>query len=325
MTKKFSIMQLALVGVLIAMVFVFSMINGPSFYSTYNIMSILKSAGSIAIMVLGLTWVVGSGEMDCSFPEVASCTSMVLAYLLNARMNPTWAVVLSLCVGIVMGLITSVLVVRFRFYSLITTIAVSTIAGACANIIYKGSNLPIKGIKSTWMYKFFATKVGQFPMVIVVALVLYVIAFLIQERTKFGQYIYALSENPQAVKESGIRSWAVKTMLFTFSAFMASFGGIVYVLTVYNSGQAAMGSSFFLNGFTVVFLGAMVLKLGKCNVVGTFIGALVLGSLTNGLTMQGAGFAVEQIIKGLLLILGVTVVTIYRRKTVPKGRKMKYE
>lgn len=162
-------------------------------------------------------------------------------------------------------------------------------------------------------------------MVFVVAVVLFALALLVQEKTRFGQYLYALAENPQAVKESGVKNGLVKTCVFVFSAFMAAFGGIIYVLTVYKSGQPSMGTSFFLNGFTCVFLGAMVLKLGKTHVVGTFIGALVLAALTSGLTMQGAGFAVGQVIKGLLLIMGVAVVTIYRRRTIPRGRKMKYE
>ena len=162
-------------------------------------------------------------------------------------------------------------------------------------------------------------------MVFVVALVLFALALLVQEKTRFGQYLYALSENPQAVKESGVKNGLVRTCVFVFSAFMAAFGGIIYVLTVYKSGQPSMGTSFFLNGFTCVFLGAMVLKLGKTQVVGTFIGALVLAALTSGLTMQGAGFAVGQVIKGLLLIMGVAVVTVYRRRTIPRGRKMKYE
>ena len=322
---RFNPMKLALVGVLAIMFIFFSIVVGSSFYSLYNIMNILKSASSMGILVLGLTWVIGAGEMDCSFPEVASCTTMLFAYLLNARMDATQAMLISLCVGLACGLLTSLLVVGFKFPSLIASIATSTIAGAIANIINDSATLAIKGIKSAWMYKMFSQSVLGFPMVFVVFLVLYILALIVQEKTKFGQYVYALSENPQAVREAGIKGGLVKTVLFTFSGFMASFGGIIYVLTVYRSGQPSMGSSFFLNGFTVVFLGAMILKLGKCNVVGTFVGAMVLGSLTNGLTMLGAGFAVEQVIKGLLLILGVAVVTIYRRKTIPKGRKMKYE
>ncbi|MEG1585012.1 MAG: hypothetical protein RR361_08175, partial [Anaerovorax sp.] len=98
------------------------------------------------------------------------------------------------------------------------------------------------------------------------------------------------------------------------SSLFAALGGILMVFTVYGSGQPKMGSAFFLDGFTVVFLGAMVLKLGKTNVVGTFFGALMLALLLNGLTMLGASFAVGQIIKGLLLVLGVVVVAVAQKK-----------
>lgn len=318
-------MEFALLGVLIAVFTVFSIMNGESFYSAYNVMNIFKSAGSIAIMVLGLTWVIGAGEMDCAFPEIASCASMIFAYMLNQRIDPLLCLLASLAAGIAFGSLSGLLVVKFKFHSLITTIAVSTIAGAIANIVFKGSVLSIKGLNSTALYKFFAQDPFGIPMVFLIAIAFYALAWLVQEKTKLGQYIYALAENPQAVKEAGIKDGRIKAALFMFSGFMAACGGIIYVLTVYKSGQPSMGSSFFLNGFTIVFLGAMVLKLGKTNVVGTFVGALVLSSLTSGLTMQGAGFAVGQVMKGLLLIMGVAIVTLYRRKTIPKGSKMKYE
>ncbi len=323
--RKLFSMEFALLGVLIVVLVTFSLLIGEAFYQPYTLMSIFKSAGSIAILVLGLTWVIGANEMDCSFPEVASCASMIFAVLLNARCNLWVAFGASLLAGVGFGLLTSLLVVRFKFHSLITTIAVSTIAGAIANIIYNGSVLSIKGLNSTVLYKFFSKSFLGVPVVFVIALALYALALLVQEKTKFGHYIYALSENPQAVKESGVKSGRVLTLVFVLSSLFAAFGGIIYVLTVYKSGQPSMGSSFFLNGFTIVFLGAMALRLGKANAVGTFIGALVLSSLTSGLTMLGSGYAVGQVIKGLLLIVGVMVVTIYRRKIVPKGSKMKYE
>lgn len=322
--KMFS-MDYALLGVLLAVLVIFSLLNGDSFFQVYNLMNILKSAGSIAILVLGLTWVIAANEMDASFPEVASCASMIFALLLNAKVDPMLAMLASLASGLGFGLLTSLLVVRFRFHSLITTIAVSTIAGAIANILYNGSVLSIKGLNSTALYKFFGRSVAGFPIVFVIAVALYLAALLVQEKTRYGQYIYALSENRQAVEEAGVKTGRILTGTFVLSSLFAAFGGIVYVLTVYKSGQPSMGSSFFLNGFTIVFLGAMALKLGKANMVGTFIGALVLSSLTSGLTMLGSGFAVGQVIKGLLLIMGVAVVTAYRRRIVPKGSKMKYE
>lgn len=318
-------MDYALLGVLLIVLIVFSLLNGESFFQVYNLMNVLKSAGSIAILVLGLTWVIGANEMDASFPEVASCASMIFALLINAKVDPMLAMLVSLASGVGFGLLTSLLVVRFHFHSLITTIAISTIAGAIANILYNGSVLSIKGLNSTALYKFFGRNVAGFPIVFVIAIGLYLVALLVQEKTRYGQYIYALSENRQAVEEAGVKTGRIFTATFVLSSLFAAFGGIVYVLTVYKSGQPSMGSSFFLNGFTIVFLGAMALKLGKANMVGTFIGALVLSSLTSGLTMLGSGFAVGQVIKGLLLIMGVAVVTAYRRRIVPKGSKMKYE
>jgi ribose transport system permease protein len=318
-------MEFALLGVLLLVMALFSILNGKAFYQVYNLMNILKAAGSIAIMVLGLTWVIGMSEMDASFPEVASCASMLFAVMLNARVDPMLAAGLCLLAGVGFGLLTSLLVVKLQFHSLITTIATSTIAGAVANILYNGSVLSIKRLNSTALYKFFVGDVLGFPVVFVIAVALYALALLVQEKTRYGQYVYALAENRQAVKETGVKTGRVITATFVLSSFFAAFGGIVYVLTVYKSGQPSMGSSFFLNGFTIVFLGAMALRLGKANVVGTFIGALVLSALTSGLTMLGSGFAVGQVIKGLLLIMGVAVVTAYRRKIVPKGSKMKYE
>lgn len=318
-------MEFALVGVLILVMVFFSVLNGQAYYQVYNLMNILKAAGSIAIMVLGLTWVIGMSEMDASFPEVASCASMLFAVMLNARVDPLLAAGLCLLAGVGFGLLTSLLVVKLQFHSLITTIATSTIAGAVANILYNGSVLSIKGLNSTALYKFFGRDVLGFPVVFVIAVALYAAALLVQEKTRYGQYVYALAENRQAVKETGVKTGRVLTATFVLSSFFAALGGIVYVLTVYKSGQPSMGSSFFLNGFTIVFLGAMALRLGKANVVGTFIGALVLSALTSGLTMLGSGFAVGQVIKGLLLIMGVAVVTAFRRKIVPKGSKMKYE
>lgn len=97
------------------------------------------------------------------------------------------------------------------------------------------------------------------------------------------------------------------------------------VFVVYSSGQPKMGSAFFLDGFTVVFLGAMVLKLGKTNVVGTFLGGIMLAMIVNGLTLMGASFAVSQITKGLLLVIGIVMVAFGQKKRRGKAGILKYE
>ncbi len=158
--RKLFSMEFALLGVLLLVLAIFSLFIGEAFYQTYNMMNIFKSASSISILLLGLTWVIGANEMDCSFPEAASCASMIFATMLNAKCDPYISLGVSLLAGVGFGLLTSFLVVRIHFHSLITTIAVSTIAGAIANILYNGSILSIKGLNSTALYKFF----GKSPL-----------------------------------------------------------------------------------------------------------------------------------------------------------------
>ena len=137
--------------------------------------------------------------------------------------------------------------------------------------------------------------------------------------------MYAIGDNPEAVKEAGISTWKINLILYVVSALCASFAGLVYTLTVYTSGQPVMGTSFFLNGFTIVFLGALAIKLGKCNVIGTLISAIILSCLTSGLTQMGAHYSVTQLSKGFLLLVGVGVITFTRRKRVGRAGILKYE
>ncbi len=323
--KKIFRPEFSLFWILAVTVVFFGVNIGSYFFDVGNLMNILAQASAMAIMVLGVTWVIGANEMDCSFPEVAACASMVFAIMFHTGISLEISILVSLLVGAAFGVLTSILVVRFNFHSLIATIAVSTVAKSIAAIIYQGMPLPLPGIKSTWFYSVINTTVLGIPMVFIITVVLYVILVLLQERTKYGQYIYAMRENRQAVKEAGIKQNSILFSIFITSALFAALGGVIMVFTVYGSGQPKMGSSFFLDGFTVVFLGAMVLKLGKTNVVGTFFGALMLAVLVNGMTMLGWGFAAGQIIKGMLLVIGVVVVSFSRKKISGKVGRLRYE
>ncbi len=310
---------------LIGAALVFFAVVQPAFFSFFNLMNVLKNASYMGLMVLGVTWVIAANEMDCSFPDVAACASMVFAWLAFGGVNVGLAFLAAVLSGVACGLLTSLLVVRFKFHSLITTIAVSTIAKSVAAALNGGMPISVPVIKSSWMYKFINGNVAGIPMVFLIVLVIYVALVLIQDKTKYGQYVYALGENRQAMREAGIREGRILTSIFVTSALFAAVAGVLMVFVVYGSGQPKMGSSFFLDGFTVVFLGAMVLKLGKTNVVGTFLGGIMLAMIVNGLTLLGATFAVSQITKGFLLVIGIVMVAFGQKKRRGKAGVLKYE
>lgn len=323
--KKVFHAEFSLLWIIVLVFLYFSNKVGEYFYSIGNIMNILEQASIMAIMVLGVTWVIGANEMDASFPDIAACSSMVFAIMVHRGNHIALAIIVALVVGALLGCVTSFFVVKFQFHSLITTIAVATIAKSIASIINQGMPLPLPGIKSTSINKIINSEIGLVPFILILALVLYVIMLFLQEKTKFGQYIYALGENRMAVEETGIKGKKVLASIFIISAIFAVLAGILMVFIVYGSGQPKMGSAFFLDGFTTVFLGAMIMKLGKTNVVGTFSGAVLLAILVNGLTMLGASFAISQIIKGLLLVLGVIIVSVAQERKIGKVGVLKYE
>lgn len=310
---------------LIAGALVFFAVAQPAFFSFFNLMNVLKNASYMGLMVLGVTWVIAANEMDCSFPDIAACASMVFAYLALHGTGLGIALLAAVAAGVLCGVLTSLLVVKFHYHSLITTIAVSTVAKSIAAALNGGMPLSVPVIKSSWLYKFINGNVAGIPMIFIIVLTIYIVLFLIQEKTKYGQYVYALGENRQAMREAGIKEGRILTSIFITSALFAALAGVLMVFVVYGSGQPKMGSAFFLDGFTVVFLGAMVLKLGKTNVVGTFLGGIMLAMIVNGLTLMGASFAVSQITKGLLLVIGIVMVAFGQRKRRGKAGVLKYE
>lgn len=318
--------EFVLFYVLIFIFALFSVLSGPSFYSWFNITNILKAAGPLAIMLFGVTWVVASGKTDVAFPEIASLTSMTFAYIYLAGTSSVLAALFGIGAGLLMGLASAILVIKFKFHPLISTIAVSTAGGALATSISGGSAIKLSAIANqTLLYQICRQQIGPFPMIFIIAIVIAGVMWFVQDRTKFGQYLYAIGDNPQAVKESGVSTWKINLILYLVSALCAAFAGLIYTITVYTSGQPVMGTSFFLNGFTMVFLGALAIKLGKCNVIGTLIAAVILSCLTNGLTQLGAHYSITQLSKGILLLSGVGVVTFTRRKRVGKTGALKYE
>ncbi|MBF9014569.1 MULTISPECIES: ABC transporter permease [unclassified Oceanispirochaeta] len=302
--------NLILLWVLFLMVLFFST-QSQAFRSVDNLMEILRSCGIIALMVLGVTWIVASGETDISFPEIAGFASMMTALMVKNGMIWGMAAMVAILSGILYGLLSGTLITRFRFPALIATIAVGSLAKAVANIINKGQPLYLMSIDPTVQFLVYGKVLGL-PVLFLLVVVIYGIAAWIQDYTTTGQHLYALGENRKASLEAGIKEKKIIMSFFALSALLASFSGVLLAAS-FSSGQPRIGSSFFIDGLTTVFLGAMIIKAGKPNVIGTLIGAIIISVLSNGITMLGVPYYIGSIIKGILMIAGVTVIVLSRR------------
>jgi ribose transport system permease protein len=301
--------QYLLIWVLALMVIIFSILS-PAFRTRANLVEILRSACINAVLVLGLTWIIAMGEIDVTFPDVAAFGSMVTALGVMNGLSWGLAILLGLLTSSIWGVLNGILINVFKVRALIATIGIATIAKSCAYIIGGGNPIYLQTINPGVQFLVYG-KIAQIPVLFMIVLVLYLIANFLQNQTKLGQYLYALGENRQAALEAGIPEKPIIYSFYILSATLAAAGGVLQ-LTSFSAGQPNFQGSYFVDGLTAVFLGALVIKAGKPNVIGTLIGAILIMVLGNGLTLLGVPFYVGIIIKGLLMLLGVAVIAYSR-------------
>jgi ribose transport system permease protein len=301
--------------IIIALIFLFFAINLPagSFATASNILKILQVGSVYSIVILGVTWVVSMNEMDTSFGDVAAFSSVFSAVLImRVGLPPNLAIVIAVLVGSLFGIISGLLVTKAKLNSLIVTIAISGIAKAIAYILGRGSSVSVKQDRTAFFYQLCQGDIGGFPNILIFGIILVVVMMLIQEKTKFGQYIYAIGDNKEAANVAGINTTRIKIIVFYISSLFAAFGGTMMMLR--GAAMPTIGSNLFLESFTKIFIGATLYKLGKTNVLGTFVGAVLMAMLVNALAKFGAPSYMQQIITGVLLIVGVTITSVLQRR-----------
>lgn len=304
--KKLFSPEYILLWMLVILIAYFS-IKSPTFRSVSNLLEVLRSSGINAILVLGLTWIVAAGEFDVAFPDFAALSSMVLVYFVTRGMAWGYAILLAIVVCCLFGLLSGVLVNVFKFRALIATIGVSVVAKSTAYIIGRGSPIYLITFNRTVESIMFGRIGNLVPILAVIVLVMYLAANFLQNQTKLGQYLYAIGENREAAFEAGIPRKMILYSFFILSAALAAGGGVL-LATSFSAGQPNFAGTLFIDGLTAVFLGALMIKPGKPNVIGTYFGAIFIMVLGNGLTLLNIPFYYGLIIKGVLMIIGVIVV-----------------
>jgi ribose/xylose/arabinose/galactoside ABC-type transport system permease subunit len=313
--------QFGLIWLLFAMVVLFS-ITSSSFRTADNLLEVLRASGINAILVLGLTWILATGELDVSFADVAALVSMIIAYLLmKSSVSLLPALMLAIVTGILIGIVNGFMVAYMKIPSLITTIATGFTAKAIAKILNQGKPLAIVS-SSKLVYNFVFGEIMGIPILFLTAIAIYVFSRFLQDQTVMGQHLYALGENRQAIREAGIKESKIIFYYFILSAAMASIAGILITAQLGSGVSEIGGGTIMIQGFTAVFLGAMVIKAGKPNVIGTFIGVIILTVLVNWITLLGWPTFIVWLTRGTMLLVCVTIVSVlsYKRRAGSKIR-----
>ena len=293
--------RLQTVLVLIGMALVFG-IASPHFLTTDNLLNVMQQSAINAILGIGLTFVIISAGIDLSVGSILALCGLVVADLLVAGHSAVLAVGAGLLVGLVCGMLNGLITTLGRIPPFITTLGMMLIARSAAKI-YSGSK-PISGLPES--FRALSGNVAGVPVLVLVVAVLYVVAHLVLTRTKLGRYSYAIGGNEQAAWLSGVRVGRYKVAIYTLSGLMAGVAAVLMTSRL-NAASPLSGEMYELYAIAAAVIGGVSLMGGEGGVLGTLVGALIMGMLRNGLNALNVPSALEGMVVGGVLVAAVVL------------------
>lgn len=280
---------------------IFMGIISDTFFEIGNINNILRQISVNAIISIGMTMVILTGGIDLSVGPVMALSSTFMAGAMIAGVNPVIAIIIGLLTGLLFGLINGVLISYGKQPAFIVTLAMMEIARGIA-LLYTGG-YPLSGLPKSFGFLGKGSVLGiQTPVLLMI--VLYIIAYFILNKFVFGRYIYSIGGNEEASRLSGIKVKKYKLMVYVFSGLTAAASSIILTSRLM-SGQPNSGSGFELDSIAAVVLGGTDMSGGRGHILGTLLGALMLGVLNNGLNLMGVSPYMQRVVKGIIIIAAI--------------------
>jgi ribose transport system permease protein len=287
--------------ILIGLVILFG-IASPHFFSTDNLLNVMQQSAINAILGIGLTFVIISGGIDLSVGSILALCGLVVADLLVGGHSVLVAVAAGLLVGLGCGALSGLITTLGRIPPFITTLGMMLIARSAAKI-YSGSK-PISGLPES--FRSLSGDIGGVPVMILVVAVLYIFGHLVLTRTKLGRYTYAVGGNEQAAWLSGVPVGRYKVAIYALSGLMAGAAAVLMTSRL-NAASPLSGEMYELYAIAAAVIGGVSLMGGEGRMLGTLIGALIMGTLRNGLNALNVPSALEGMVVGGVLIVAVVL------------------
>lgn len=306
---KESLILPPLIG-LIILVIVVSLLS-PHFMTFRNTINVLRQVSIIAIVSVGMTYVIITGGIDLSVGSVAALSGMITGiFLKNVGAGLFVSISMGILGGVLCGLFTGVLITsRIGIPPFIATLAMMSIARGIALIMTSGR--PIFNLPEEFSF-LGGGSILAIPLPIIIMFVVYILAHISLTHTKSGLYFYAVGGNEEAARVTGVKPDVVKMRAYIISGFCASIAGIVLTSRVMVSEPIA-GFLYELDAIAAVIIGGTNLFGGEGVIAGTLIGAVIMGVLRNGLNLLNVSTYLQQVVVGFVIISMVSM-SILRRK-----------
>lgn len=304
-SKAWLLEQKSLIALLLLIVVVSTL--SPNFFTLNNIFNILQQTSVNAIMAVGMTLVILTSGIDLSVGSLLALTGAVAASMVDADVNALVAVVGALALGAAIGGVTGIIVAKGKVQAFIATLVMMLLLRGVTRVYTDGSPINTGFSDNADLFSWFG--IGRpfgIPTPIWLMMIVFLSAWYLLHHTRLGRYIYALGGNESATRLSGISVDKIKIIVYSLCGLLAALASVIEVARL-SSAQPMAGNGYELDAIAAVVLGGTSLAGGKGRIIGTLIGALILGFLNNALNLLGISSNYQMIVKAVVILLAVLV------------------
>ncbi|WP_162812703.1 ribose ABC transporter permease [Vibrio cholerae] len=305
LSKEWLIEQKSLIALLFLVVVV-SFLN-PNFFTVDNLLNILRQTSVNAIIAVGMTLVILTAGIDLSVGSVLALCGAFAATLVAMEVPVLVAVPTALLAGAALGAISGIIIAKGKVQAFIATLVTMTLLRGVTMVYTDGRPISTGFTDTADTFAWFGTGYALgIPVPVWLMVVVFAGAWYLLNHTRFGRYVYAMGGNESATRLSGINVDRVKIGVYAICGLLAALAGII-VTSRLSSAQPTAGMGYELDAIAAVVLGGTSLMGGKGRIMGTLIGALIIGFLNNALNLLDVSSYYQMIAKAVVILLAVLV------------------
>lgn len=316
MNLKNALRQYRILLVLILEIILVSFLS-DAFLTWTNLMIVIRQVSMTAIIGAGMTMVIITGGIDLSVGSIVALSGALGAGYMASSHSVILGVVVGLAIGAIIGLANGLLITKQALPPFIVTLA--TMVGIRGlTLVYTQGNPVI--VKDPSFGFIGGGVVLGIPVPIIIMVLVFVLVHVLLKYTRFGRYVYAIGGNEEAARLSGVANNKIKVLVYTLSGLVAGLSGLILTSRL-ASAQPTAGSGWEMDAIAAVILGGTSLVGGSGGVVGTLIGALILGIISNALNLLNVSPFYQDVVTAIIII--VAVVTDSRLSKMAAKRSMR--
>ena len=280
-------------------------ILSPRFLTKSNLLNVFRQTSINAIIAAGMTFVILTSGIDLSVGSILGFSGAIAAKMLATGSNIFLALLVAMVIGAISGILNGIIITKGKVQPFIATLAIMILLRGATMVFTSGRPIAVSGDKVSLIFRWVGTgNIGGIPVPIIIMAIVFIICYYILNHTQFGRHIYAVGGNEEAALLSGVNTDKVKILAYTISGILAAVAGII-VTSRLSSAQPTAGDGYELDAIAAVVLGGTSLVGGQGTVIGTIIGALIIGILNNALNLMDVQSYYQMIAKAIVILIAV--------------------